>query len=283
MASQATPTALARRLRDALARRAARARKWLRQRRSGGRPATRTPVFVLGCQRSGTNMLISVLDRSTHTWTYDEGVGPAFVGYRLAEPEVVERCVARSLAPVVAFKPICDAQHADRLLERHPGSRALWIYRRVADVANSAVRNWGGHQKDIMRWISEGDWHRLGWRGELLAPESVEKIEAIYSDKLSPEEAGALFWWLRNRIYFDLGLDRDERVLLVRYEDLVGDPPAQFRRIFDFVGCPWDDAVVEDVFATSVGKAPFPDIDPRIRELCDELTARLDARLAESS
>ena len=33
-------------------------------------------------------------------------------------------------------------------------------------------------------------------------------------------------------------------VLIVRYEDLVADVPGESRRILDFLGLPWDDAVL---------------------------------------
>jgi hypothetical protein len=265
-----------RRIERALTKRATRAGKYLRQRRQLDAGRERRALFVVGCQRSGTNMLLEVLDRSSSIWVYEEGWRPAFVGYRLAAPDVVERLIRRSPAPLVAFKPICDSHLTDRLLHLHPGSKAVWIYRRYPDVANSAIRNWGDHQRDVVRWICAGDWARLDWRGERLSPATVDSFRHLARGDISPAEGAALFWYLRNHFYFELGLESDRRVLLVRYEDLVAQPAQHFARISEFIDSPLEPRAFAPVFPSSVNKEPCPEIDPEIRSLCDGLLARLD-------
>jgi hypothetical protein len=266
------------RIRSEAATRASRARRYLEQRRRFDAGTPRTPVFVVGCQRSGTNMVMWTLERSPEVWAYHEHrLSAAFRDYRLRPTPVIERLIRKSPAPLVAFKPICDSHLTDRLLERHAGSRAIWIYRHFGDVANSAARNFGDHVRDILRWIVQGDSDWLGWRGERLAPDAVDLVREVYRDDLSLEEAGAVFWYLRNRFFFDLGLERDPRVLLVRYEDLVSGSQAPFQRIFDFAGGQLDPAWLADLFASSIGKHRFPDVQPRVEAACRELAARLDA------
>jgi hypothetical protein len=264
-----------------IGRQAQRARRYVEQRRRFDRHLARRALFVVGCQRSGTNMVMWTLERAPDTWVYHEHrLSPAFRDYRLRPTPVIERLVARSPAPVVAFKPICDSHLTDRLLARHAGSRAIWIYRRYADVANSAVRNFGEHLRDILRWIVQGDTDWLGWRGERLAPDAVELVRARFREDLPLEEAGALFWYLRNRFFLDLGLDREPRVLLVRYEDLVAGGEEPFREIFEFAGCAWNPAFTADVFASSVGKDRFPALGDETRAACDALQAGLDRAYA---
>ncbi len=257
---------------------ARRGARWLRQRRrlpAGVRPQG---VFVVGCQRSGTNMLMWTLERSPDVWVWHEHkLSAAFRDYRLRPTANIERLIASGPAPVVAFKPVCDAHLTDRLLERHPGSRAVWIFRGHTDVANSAVRNFGEHMRDIVRWIARGDTDLLGWRGERLAPDVVDLVREVDRDDLPLEDASALFWYMRNRFFFDLGLDRNPRTLLVRYEDLVTGGEAAFARVFSFLETPFDPAFLEGLFSDSVGKNAFPEIDPRIQRACDELEARLVA------
>ncbi len=98
----------------------------------------------------------------------------------------------------------------------------------------------------------------------------------LYRDDISYEESGALVWYLRNRLYFDLELERDDRVILVKYEDLVREPAPQFRRVFEFLGCPFRPEFVEGVFASSIRKRDFPEISGEARSLCDGMMARLD-------
>jgi hypothetical protein len=257
--------------------RAGRAARWLRVRRELEAGASHRALFVVGCQRSGTNMVAWTLERSTRVWVHHEHRwSPAFRDYRLRPTPVIERLIARAPASVVAFKPICDAHLTDRLLGRHAGARAIWIFRRYPDVVNSVVRNWPGHAREILRWIVEGDTDWLSWRGERLVPEALSFVHSSFRPEMPDEEAAAVFWWLRNQFFFQLGLERDPRVLLVRYEDLVSSGEEPFHRLFDFAGIPFEPRFREGVSDASIGKRPFPPIDPRVVARCDELLARLE-------
>lgn len=264
--------------------RARRAIRWLRARRRLDPTAPRRALFVVGCQRSGTNMVAWTLERSPLVWVHHEHrLSPAFRDYRLRPTPVVERLIARAPTSLVAFKPICDAHLTDRLLARHAGARAIWIFRGYPDVANSVVRNWPGHARDILRWIVEGDTDWLAWRGERLGPDALAFVSESYRPDMPDEEAAAVFWWLRNHFFFELGLDRDPRVLLVRYEELVSNGETPFRRLFEFAGVPFEPRFLEAVFDTSVGKRPFPAIDTRVAARCDALLARLEEAHARRS
>jgi hypothetical protein len=88
---------------------------------------------------------------------------------------------------------------------------------------------------------------------------------------------------MRNQLYFDLNLHMDPHVLVVQYEDTVLNPEKAFRRIFDFLGFPYDPAIIDDVFASSVNKHPWSAIDPAIQEVCNALKTQLDAHYARTS
>jgi len=222
-------------------------------------------------------MVMWTIERSPNVWVYHEHLwSPAFRNYRLRSTETIDRLIRRSPAPIVAFKSICDTHLTDRYLARHTGSRAIWIYRSYKDVANSAVRNLGEHQKNVLRCIVQGDTDRLGWRGERLPGDYLDLVQEVFREDMPPHEACALFWYARNRFYFDLGLESDERVLLVRYEDLVGGSETPFERLFDFIGAAFEREVLDHIFSSAVGKSPFPAIHPRVETLCEQLSARLD-------
>ena len=269
-----------RRVSAAVRRRLRRSHKYLAQRRApAAEPAT--PVFVVGAQRSGTNMFMQTVDRSPEIYSYNEHERAAFREFRLRAPELIERLVRDSSARAVVFKPLCDSHLTDRLLERHARSRAVWIYRRYPDVVNSALKMWGGNERAI-RWIAEGRWQDLDWRGERLAPEAIELVQHQHREGLSAAESTALFWYLRTGFYFELGLDRSPRVLLARYEDLVGDPRASFARCFRFFGCELEPEQVAHVVTTSVGRRAPPRLKPEIERLCEQRMQEFDACYARS-
>lgn len=268
------------RLAEAFARRRIRWGKFagqLRRPRPGGE---KLPIFVGGCHRSGTSMLMDTIEVSPHTWVYHESPrNLAFRDYRLRSLPWIARLIEWTRARWVVFKPVCDAHRLDHVLARFPAARVIWPYRRCQDVANSAVRKWGSHHREILAAIARRDWAWLGWRGERLEPALVERIANLYCDDMCLEAAAAFQWYLRNHFFFELALDKDPRVLLLRYEDLVAAPQDHFQRVFSFVGnCPRDGLNLSAISTRSVGKAPFPAIDPRIAALCDELTHRLDAQ-----
>ncbi len=261
---------------------AARQKKHLSQLRYAWAGPKRT-CFVFGCQRSGTKMVMRILDHSPATRILHENNATAFSDFQLRPDPVLRALAAAHPAPSQVFKPICDSQEADRILDRFPDSRGMWVYRNPDDVANSAVVKWGEHQRDIVGAAVAGDLDRWGWRTARISDRILADLRGAWRDDLSPHEGALLFWYMRNAFFFELGLDAHPRMLLVRYEDLVTDPLAAFPALFDQVGAPFDPAFVATVRTSSVGRRDPPDASPRIRALCDDLLARLDAQAARSA
>lgn len=233
-------------------------------------------VFVVGCQRSGTSMVLDVLDRGASVWTFGENHPAVARNYRLRSA-VRLRVVARGTpARCVVFKPLCDSQWTDRLLVEHPAARALWMYRRPFDVARSANVKWADHQRDVLRRMHVRDWDALGWRGERLSETVLAAVDAHYRAEMTLASASVLYWWVRNLLYFELGLAEDPRVLPVRYEPLVQEPEPSFRAVFGFLGLPFVPDSVAHVHARSVQTGSDPSVDPEIAEMAQELLERLD-------
>lgn len=262
-----------------------RRREWQRRRKTSHPTTQKLPVFVLGSNRSGTNMVCAALGKSPHGWAYQESeFSLAFSAYYLRADWIIEWLIQRTPVPIVSFGSILDSQFANDLLSRFRDARVIWVYRRYQDVANSCARKlWGDHLKDLVRWVAHGKLERLGARGEHISTDTVQLFGKLFREDLSTEECACLYWYLRNHLYFDLGLSLDPRVLIVQYEDAVLNKELAFRRVFDFLGFPYDPQTVDHVFSTSVGKHPWPSIDPDIQEICDTLQAQLDSHYAGSS
>ncbi|MDP2307595.1 MAG: glycosyltransferase [Pseudomonadota bacterium] len=233
--------------------------------------------FVFGCQRSGTKMLMRILDRSPATRIFHENHITAFHDFQLRSDYVLRALVRLNPAPSQIFKPICDSHQADRLLSRFPTARGLWVYRHYDDVANSASEKWGQHQCDVVTAVAAGDLGAWGWRTERVPASVVADIRRVHRADLGADEGALLFWYLRNAFFFELGLDRHPRVRLVNYEDLVSRPEAAFAEVFAHVGAPFEHAFLERVHASSVGRKEPPRASPEIRALCADLLARLHA------
>lgn len=240
------------------------------------------PLFVFGAQRSGTNMLMDTLDKSVDTWVYNESNLEAFYdNYRIKDHEVRKRLIERARCQWVVFKPLCDSQYADHLLDSYPGSKGVWIYRSYRDVANSARRKWGSGQKWLVTQLATKD-HYPHWFCERVPEHVLKTVKSLYHDDLSEAEASAIKWYVRNMFFFELGLDRrSNQVMFIKYEDLVTNPQRMYSDVFDFLDIEYDPAFADDTFASSVGKEVFPDIAPDIEAVCEEMLARLDAHLMD--
>lgn len=262
-----------------------RRRKWRQLRRTPHPTTEKLPVFVVGCNRSGTNMICDAIGRSPHGWDFKESeFSLAFDAYYLRADWIIKGLIRLMPAPIISFGSILDSQFTDDLLSEYEGAKAIWIYRRYQDVANSCARmKWGYHLKNLVRWVSRGELEKLGSRGKRISADTVHLFGRLFREDLSTEDCACLYWYMRNQLYFDLNLHRDPRVMIVQYEDTVLNKENVLRRIFGFLGFPYDPAIIDGIFASSVGKHPWPGTDLAIREVCDDLQSQLDAHYARTS
>ena len=254
------------------------ARKKSRHRRQIGMVADKRVAYIFGCQRSGTNMTLRTLDRSLDVDRFEESDPRAFVHCRILGKEVRDALIARSTAKCVLFKPICDSHRVLELLAEHPGSKAVWIYRNYKDVADSAVNYWGDQTQAFIEDLLEGggDWGQGPWNREKVAQECLSKIREACADGLSPHGACAIFWYMRNRTFFEQDLEHNPDTIIARYEDVVRSPREEFERLCRFLSVGFYPEMVSKVFTSSIRKRPFPAISKRIKTLCENLGQRLD-------
>ncbi|MFC7486360.1 sulfotransferase domain-containing protein [Knoellia sp. CPCC 206453] len=256
-------------------------RKALWRRRSGGLPGSTRPVYVVGLQRSGTNMLLRGLDAAPQIEARGENDRELFERFRLRDRDTLAAAVRRSRHHLVLIKPICDSHRVDLLLDDPllPHGRALWVVRDVVERARSEVSKFGPANLIALRDIAAGR-GELRWQGERLPSASVELVRSFDTESMTSHTAAALFWVVRNQLVFDLGLDARDDVLLVSYDAFAADPESEMRRICTFLDFPFRPELCAHVTRRSThGHKPL-DIDPRVLALAHGLEKRL-TRLRE--
>jgi hypothetical protein len=97
-------------------------------------------------------------------------------------------------------------------------------------------------------------------------------------DRMTPESAAALFWFVRNSLYFDLALDRRPDVALASYEAMIEQPDVAMRALCSFLGLPYREQLIEGIEPRRRGPLGI-EIDPDVRERCEELQGALDATM----
>ena len=256
------------RLRHALWRRG----KALRQ-RVRPRPVAQH-VFVAGMQRSGTNLLMDVLDASLATQVFHETDPRAFDRYEMRDLAVIRQLAQASPAPVFVIKALCELDRVRALMDTFSPAKTLWMVRDWRDSASSAVKSFGNFVPQWKR-LAHGD--ADDWRGRGMSPATRELLAALYHPEASEAEGAAIMWFYRNVLFFEQLLAADPRVRLVFYEDLVQHPAREVAALYDFLGLPVSAGIAERIHARSVRHRASADISPAVTTLCDELLARFRA------
>jgi hypothetical protein len=192
-------------------------------------------------------------------------------------PPVIRALVADAPARTVVVKALCELQDLGRLLDDFAPAKAIWVVRRYEDMVNSHMKKWRGCPARLGAMVA--DPAAGGWRGRGMSEAARAVLARHHRTGMSDASAVALFWYLRNVLFFEQGFESDPRVIGVRYESLVREPEAQFRRLFAFLDLPYERRVAKGLFASSVGRDPSPAIAPDIRRLCDELVERFEPLL----
>lgn len=253
--------------------------KWRWRREHGVAPGSAVAVFLVGVQRSGTNMVVRGLEASPEFEVHNENDRRAFDGFRLRPLPAVRAIVEKSRHPYVLFKPLCDSHRVGELLDgldtSSPGL-AIWAYRAVDGRVASALAKFGDTNLRVLREIAAGG-GRDRWQAQGLSPASRELIESFDYDTMTPATAAALFWYVRNILVFEHGLDRRPDVAIVSYDALVADPQARMQELCASLGVRYDPSLAAHVESRPPKDRRPLDIDPRVRGLCTDLDARLTA------
>jgi hypothetical protein len=237
-----------------------------------GRANGKQVIIVAGVQRSGTNMMMEVLERSYDTCVFNDWDSRAFESYELRSPDVIHSLIEGSTPGHVVLKVLLDLQYFEKIMAEYDPVKILWIVRDYQDVVNSQLMKWG-NMANILGAILDGD-GRTGWRARDVPGSLLEEVGRYYHSNINEASACALFWYFRNYLFFEQGLDKDARARIVSYEDLVSRPAGMFSEVFEFLELPYSPRVSAKVFSTSVKKQQSPDIEPEIDILCSSLMKR---------
>jgi len=101
--------------------------------------ANKQTVFVSGMQRSGTNMLMKVLDNSLQTSVYHETDVRAFDNFEMLDVKVIRRLLESCKALLFIIKTLCELQKISQVMNEFKPAKTVWIVRNCDDVSNSML------------------------------------------------------------------------------------------------------------------------------------------------
>jgi hypothetical protein len=212
-------------------------------------------IFVVGARRSGTNWLHRIISShpdvvgaTAETNLFDKGIAPLAGRFQHAVVGSLEtgRLYIERSALLDALRGLCDAVFAG-LLDRAGGSaRSRFCdhspgHTRVLDLLGAVYPDgWVVHivrdGRDVARSLASMPW----------GPGSVEAAAAEWRDAVDAASAAA---------------PALARYTEVRYEDLLADPHAQIRTLFEAMQLPADRRVLDG--AVEAAASPF-NVDPAL-------------------
>ncbi|GAG76799.1 unnamed protein product [marine sediment metagenome] len=210
-------------------------------------------VFLVGCGRSGTNMVTRRLARSWQVDLYNEDNQEAFNNWRLREVSVIDDLIENGYAHIKLFKPIVETHLSAMFLSRYTTGKILFVYRHFNDVINSSINHFGEERwySRVKAWVDDDFTEFL----PALVPEKTKQfIYSLWDPSLIPVSVLGIYWIFYNRLYFDLGLHEHDRVMLLNYENLVLEPEKSFQNICNFLSLKYYSHMVDDIFSSSIKK-----------------------------
>ena len=237
-------------------------------------------LFIVGCQRSGTTMMLHIFEGDLNTKCFAERSAltsnDTARGIRLNAPELIKRQLSRVRAPLIVIKPLVESQNTPALLDYFENSQAVWMFRNYKDVALSNLKHFGINTGiNDLRAIMNND--TKNWRAEKVSQHVRETISKYFSEDMNPYDAAVLFWFARNSLYFELNLQADPRVILCRYEDFVLAPEKHLRAIYQRVGQVYpESSTTSIVHSNSRQKGKDIELSPAIEELAQDMQKKLE-------
>lgn len=247
------------------------------------RPDEHSVLAILGCQRSGTSVMSRVFFRDFDATVFREKsvLTGGDEGLRYLPFADLNKYMAKQRAPFVVFKMLVESQRALEFLDVVDGARVLWLFRNYRDIVNSNLTKFGNRNgiNDLRPFLQA---EKENWRSDNCSDETRAVIREYFSESMNPGDAAALFWYARNKLFFDQGLIRNDRVMLVEYEHFVQNPGDTMARIYDFCDRPFPgDELVAEVGTGSVSKGKGVDLSPEIDRLCGTMLSQLQQATCE--
>jgi hypothetical protein len=232
-------------------------------------------LLIVGCQRSGTTLLGNVLSGDLRTAVLQEQ--SCITGHqtlRLKPYAEANRILHSLRAPFIVAKPLVETQWTPEMLTQIEGSRAVWMYRNYRDVVRSNVKRFHSQIEGLQSALFG---QPPSWRSERISADTREILLNFFRTDMKREDAAALGWYARNILYFELGLNLRDDVMLCKYEDFVSQPEEVIARLYRFIDlAPPSRSIANEVDSQSLGLGCEVELESSIRELCDDLQSRLN-------
>jgi len=237
-------------------------------------------LLIMGCQRSGTSMLMRTFDWHGQTKVYRE-LSEVFDDMRLIDDKKVFDHFNETGAPMVVAKPLLDSQKFQHYLDLDQRIKVLWPYRHYKSVAKSNLRKFGNNNgKRDLSFITEN--HPTDWRNEFVSESDRELVKRLLDSGISDLDAAALFWYLRNKLITECRDLNLMRIKCIKYETITQQPSKAFSSIFRFLNQDIESLKLEEIHTNPKSSKKAIELNEEIEQLCQGVYEQIEQLAAQS-
>lgn len=237
------------------------------------------PIFIFGCQRSGTTHVERLFRADPRSSVFGEfstlSISPKHTVWQ--DHSAMQKILAQNPGAYWVVRSLFSSHQILETLQAWPGGTAIWIFRDANSVVDSMIRKWQGSFRAISErvesnqlghWALRRLWNEVEAEAKALAPSArrEEHWRNVY----------ALFWAARNSLVFELNLAKSPRVLLSDYDDFTRDPEKCLSVLWERVGtsAPKNRYMLETRGSLG-GKQHKARFSPAVQKKCDSIYERL--------
>jgi hypothetical protein len=241
-----------------------------------GKHANTLPVFIMGCGRSGTTMMLDIFHSDRRIETLGENDPKIATEKFMLRYELLGPAIKQSKAPVLVMKPILNSFDAAKVLTQYRDAKVLWLVRDYKDMIASSMKKFGDRVAVSMREVITGNFGP-NWIASGIHRETRRILQDMDSTGFTKLDWMGLVWWSVNRTILVDRLNTYEGFSLIQYEDFVIDQNAFLERIYGIIGLDCHCLGSKMVHANSVGKGSGIQLSPSVEKLCSGLKTQIAA------
>ena len=181
-------------------------------------------------------MMADILKKNLNVKYGGEGAQPYFYPkdsaerLRLRSIDVSKDLLRKEYTKYILLKALYESQNVRSLLDEFKGAKGIWIFRNYNAVIDSHLHHYKTFEGlDYIKIFCSG----RNWMNEGVCAERIEDLCKRIKRLKSNYDAFGLYWYLRNSLYREMATD--DRIILVKYEDLVERPEANLPAVFKFL------------------------------------------------
>ncbi len=237
------------------------------------------PIFIFGCQRSGTTITMKIIGVNPNIKMYGEGDRPYFVikdndfSNMLKPLDEIKDLFTKEKNKYTLLKPLSNSQDLTKIMLSFPECKSIWVYRNYLDTILSHINSYTDehfnfYKNKIINFNTEH------WINQNMKHNIQEIISKVGINNLDKKNLYAIYWLMRNKLLIEYV--NQNNILIVNYDALLEKPGKNIQLIYKYLDLECPKYIYSMIKSNKMKKVDL-ELHPYINEQCIELQNILDS------